>query len=232
MVNIFITSIIKGKNMLKVSLSILSFLTYLLTTGSVEAHVQLDYPVGGETFVAGEEVNIQWSILIEHDQENWDLYFSPDGGINWEEIQMDMDISQLNYRWTVPQIATENARIRIIQDNTGNDYSDNSSEFIVTDTPSSLELSGQNPKSFTLHTNYPNPFNPVTMINYELPITNYVNLSIYNLLGQKVETLVSERREAGFHQVEWDASGFPSGVYYYKIQTGKIQDVKKMVLVR
>jgi hypothetical protein len=85
---------------------------------------------------------------------------------------------------------------------------------------------------FRLYQNYPNPFNPTTIINYELPITNYVELSIYNLLGQKVTILVSERQKAGHHQVEWDASGFSSGIYYYRIEAGEFQDVKKMVLLK
>ena len=88
------------------------------------------------------------------------------------------------------------------------------------------------PKQIELLQNYPNPFNPRTIINYELPITNFVNLSIYNLLGQKVRTLVSEKKKAGYHQVEWDALGFASGIYIYRIKAGEFQDVKKMVLLR
>jgi len=85
---------------------------------------------------------------------------------------------------------------------------------------------------FKLYQNYPNPFNPTTKINYELPITNYVNLSIFNLLGEIVTTLVDEKQNAGYHQVEWDASGFPSGMYYYVLNAGEYRDVKKMVLIR
>jgi len=88
------------------------------------------------------------------------------------------------------------------------------------------------PQRFKLAQNYPNPFNPTTIINYELPITNHVNLSIYNLLGQKVAVLVNEQKRAGHHQVEWDASHFSSGVYFYQIDAGEFQDVKKMVLLR
>jgi len=88
------------------------------------------------------------------------------------------------------------------------------------------------PKKFMLKQNYPNPFNPKTIINYELRITSNVELSIYNLLGQKVATLVNEQQQAGYHQVEWDASGFSSGVYYYRIEAGEFQDVKKMILLR
>ncbi len=88
------------------------------------------------------------------------------------------------------------------------------------------------PEAFKLYPNYPNPFNPKTMINYELPITNYVDLNIYNLLGQKVATLVSERQNAGHHQIEWEAGDLSSGVYYYMITAGEFQDVKKMLLVK
>jgi len=91
------------------------------------------------------------------------------------------------------------------------------------------------PTGFNLKQNFPNPFNPKTTIVYhvraidELPLQ--VDLSIYNLLGQKVATLVNKRQRAGSYTVEWDASGFASGVYYYRIVAGDFQQVKKMLLV-
>jgi hypothetical protein len=88
------------------------------------------------------------------------------------------------------------------------------------------------PNSFELKQNFPNPFNPVTMINYQLPMTSEVDLSIYNLLGQKVATLVNERKRAGHHQVEWDASGFASGIYLYRLETEGYVETRKMVVMR
>jgi hypothetical protein len=88
------------------------------------------------------------------------------------------------------------------------------------------------PSEFKLSQNYPNPFNPKTIINYKLPITNNVNLSIYNLLGQEVATLISENQNAGYHQVEWDANGFASGLYFYILRAGEYRDVKKMLLIK
>jgi len=95
-----------------------------------------------------------------------------------------------------------------------------------------ITSSEQKISTFHLMQNYPNPFNPKTIINYELPITNYVNLSIYNLLGQKVATLIDKKQPAGYYQVEWDASGFSTGVYYYMLTTEKFQKVQKMILIK
>jgi plastocyanin len=101
-------------------------------------------------------------------------------------------------------------------------------------TISSVEEDGfsAQPATFRLDQNHPNPFNPTTTIGYFLPITGEVDLSVYNLLGQKIETLVSKRQQAGQHQVQWDAGQNASGVYYYLIKTGEFQDVKMMTLVR
>jgi len=88
------------------------------------------------------------------------------------------------------------------------------------------------PEDYTLSQNYPNPFNPKTNINYELPITNYIELEIYNLIGQNVATLVSEKQTAGTYQVEWNASHVPSGIYYYIFKTGQFTDIKKMILLK
>jgi D-alanyl-D-alanine carboxypeptidase len=88
------------------------------------------------------------------------------------------------------------------------------------------------PKDFALLQNYPNPFNPTTVISYELKVKSNVDLSIYNLLGQKVATLVSKDHTAGSYQVQWDATGFSSGVYFYKLETDKgFVETKKLVLL-
>jgi hypothetical protein len=90
-----------------------------------------------------------------------------------------------------------------------------------------------NPSSYHLSNNYPNPFNPTTIINYELPITNYVELNIYNINGQKVDNLVSAKQQPGKYQVEWDAGGYASGVYFYRLSTNTgFDQTKKLVLLR
>jgi subtilisin family serine protease len=88
------------------------------------------------------------------------------------------------------------------------------------------------PESFVLHQNYPNPFNPKTIINYELGIRNNVTLKVYDILGHEVATLVNEVQNAGTHRIEFNAGNVPSGVYFYRLESGGLVDVKCMMLVK
>ncbi len=98
---------------------------------------------------------------------------------------------------------------------------------------SAIEENGQTVKEFALHQNYPNPFNPSTIINYELPITNSVKLTVYNALGQKVRTLVNKKQAAGRYSLTFNAQGLASGVYILRLNTGNgFVQVKKMILMR
>lgn len=96
----------------------------------------------------------------------------------------------------------------------------------------SLSTEGNVPVSFGLQQNYPNPFNPATVIQYAIPNAARVELSVYNVLGQKVSTLVDEEMAAGNYSVEWDASQYSSGVYFYRIVAGDYNATKKMMLVK
>jgi len=87
--------------------------------------------------------------------------------------------------------------------------------------------------NFYLYQNYPNPFNPTTAIRYQLPISSQVKLSIYNILGQNVATLVNKKQPAASYNVEWDASRFSSGVYFYQLETNRgFTQTKKLILLK
>jgi len=88
------------------------------------------------------------------------------------------------------------------------------------------------PTSFVLQQNYPNPFNPSTNIQFEVPETALVTLTVFNSLGQQVEVLVSGIRRAGVHQVSFDASDLASGIYFYRLTTPKKVFTEKMLLVK
>jgi len=88
------------------------------------------------------------------------------------------------------------------------------------------------PTEFKLEQNYPNPFNPITEIEYALPKDCWVKLGIYNLLGQRVATLVNRKQRAGYKAARWDASSFASGIYFYRLQAGNFTKAKKMILLK
>ena len=106
---------------------------------------------------------------------------------------------------------------------------------VVTDTATEEPL--QLPKRYTLHQNYPNPFNSRTTITYDLPAATEVTLTVYNILGQEVRRLGSDRRLAGAHSVAWDGAdqgGQPvaSGIYLYKLSYGTGSQSRKMILLK
>jgi hypothetical protein len=95
-----------------------------------------------------------------------------------------------------------------------------------------VDHNGETPTEFALSQNFPNPFNPSTIISFALPKTAIVSLRIFNALGQEVESLVHELKEAGYYQARWDASNVPSGIYFYRIQAGDFVMTRKMILLR
>ena len=94
------------------------------------------------------------------------------------------------------------------------------------------EVAGDMLSSFRLNQNYPNPFNPETVIDYALPSPREVSLIIYDIRGRKVAQLVNSLMPAGYHSATWDASGFASGIYFYRIQTGDFIQTRKMLLLK
>jgi hypothetical protein len=88
------------------------------------------------------------------------------------------------------------------------------------------------PSKFEISQNYPNPFNTRTTINYALSIPSHVTIDIFDLLGRKIETVLNEEQQAGYHQIIWDAANQTSGLYFYRLSTGAISLTKKMLLVK
>ncbi len=152
---------------------------------------------------------------IESDATYTAQWFNPRDG----QYTFIDTIRQSSTEWSIPERPTQEDWILLVSktDLTGIDNS--TSKGII--------------YKFELAQNYPNPFNPKTTISYQLPITSSVDLSIYNTLGQKVATLVSKKQLAGSHKVEWDATGFASGVYFCRLQTeaGFLQ-TRKLVLFK
>ena len=108
--------------------------------------------------------------------------------------------------------------------------------FVFDNTSLSIE-NGILPKEFALYQNYPNPFNPITSLRYDLPNDGLVNITIYDMMGRIVKTLVNSSQTAGYKSVQWNATNdknesVSAGLYLYTIKAGEFSQTKKMILLR
>jgi hypothetical protein len=88
------------------------------------------------------------------------------------------------------------------------------------------------PNDYALYQNFPNPFNPTTIIKYLIPELSFVTLKVFDVLGNEIKTLLVEEKPIGSYEVEFDAIGLPSGIYFYRLQAGDFIETKKMILLK
>jgi hypothetical protein len=88
------------------------------------------------------------------------------------------------------------------------------------------------PHKYSLSQNYPNPFNPSTKIKFELQNGCNVKIIVYDLLGRTIKTLLNEYVDSGAHEITFDATSIPAGVYFYKLSTDNFSDIKRMILLK
>ena len=151
------------------------------------------------------------------------LFYTSNGGQNWEEYFTipspsinAITFTDMNTGWVVGSNGA------ILKTNSGGITA-------IEDKPEQITIS---PENFQLSQNYPNPFNPTTTIEFSIPKTEFVKLKIYNLLGQEVAALVSDKLPPGNYKYTWDASAFASGIYYYKIEAEKYTKTRKLILLK
>ncbi|MFO7526580.1 MAG: T9SS type A sorting domain-containing protein [Ignavibacteriaceae bacterium] len=150
-------------------------------------------------------------------------------GSNWDTLQTPLTLDDVikNFEFFNPNISYGISSNHIFFTNDGwVTYSIVDSIVTNVDTQQSL------PTQFILYQNYPNPFNPATVISYQLSVSGNVTLIVYDLLGRETSTLIDEYKPAGRYEVEFNATGLSSGVYYYKLIYGDKIETKKMILLR
>lgn len=215
----------------------ISFLLPVLMVSLAIAHVDLDYPLGGETFFIGDTVRIEWHPRQTHDPNNWDIEYSDDGGSTWSIIVEDLPVPQENYLWVVSQDEADEAYVRIIQDNVDGNYSDVSGPITILAEPVNLFDENSPVMSYTLEQNYPNPFNPTTTISYSLPQQSSIKLTVLDIQGRVVTILSESDKLPGNYKIQWngkDHSGnqVSTGVYFCRLQTGSFSQTIKMAFLR
>lgn len=134
-------------------------------------------------------------------------------------------------RFTPVAVTTYNARFLI----TSNAASSPDTIYVtgIGETSNGVQKAGSAPLTYSLNQNYPNPFNPSTTIRFTVQVTGFTTLKVFDIMGKEVATLVNENLEAGvYHQITFNASGLSSGMYFYRLQSGKFVETKKMLLVK
>jgi len=189
-------------------------------------------PNGGENWVVGTSQNITWTSTSV---TNVKIEYTTNNGTSWSNVIASTPASGGTYFWTVPNTPSMLCKIKLTDVVTSLLSAQSNGVFsIILPTSVNYEIT---PRIFSLHQNFPNPFNPSTKINFGLADKSKVTLQIYNALGQKVAELINGEYEAGYHNFDFDASGFSSGIYFYELianpSTGNVfRDVKKMIVLK
>ncbi|MBK7105281.1 MAG: VCBS repeat-containing protein [Ignavibacteriae bacterium] len=187
-------------------------------------------PSGLSAEKSENKIDLIWNKNLEADIQYYAIYRSFENNFNPDTISaftystsdtffVDSDI---NYNGTI------HYRISAI------DIHNNESEFsdivgvLVTDIASKEQI----PTKFELLQNYPNPFNPSTLIKFSIKEESFVNLSVFNILGEKVKDLLDKKLRSGFYEFSFNAADLKSGIYFYKLSTDKFTSIKKMILLK
>ena len=175
----------------------------------LNAHVELANPEGGETYYSGAIVNLSWVEVQAHNTLNWDLFFSLDGGSSWEILKADISLETRSYEWTVPATTTVKAKIRIVQDNVGDDYQGTSANFTI------LGATGIADPLKQIQMNvYPNPMLDYTNVEFENSMHVSHTLSIYNTQGKMLRSI--HNITSGFVKVE--RKNLAAGLYFISLR--------------
>ncbi len=190
--------------------------------------VNLSEPANNDT-LGGDAVQFQWTGTAD-----------PDKDPHWYEVRITGGFFDTTFRVNDTTVVLDNVFSRFASD-TYNWFVTVKDEWNTTasvDTFSfrydiTLDVNdAEQPFAFKLFQNYPNPFNPSTTISYELGERSTVSLAVYNMLGEKVADLVNEIQSRGSHHVTLNGAGLSSGLYFYKLQAGRLVETRKMILLK
>jgi len=206
----------------------------LLVQGFVEVagiELHLEYPDNEIEFV-----DLSSNVITDYTINNID------GEIHliWEDIDNSLTLPSnfelLTISFAVLPGTSANVPVNFLSayvvNELGTDFSVYASDAFVILNPISADDDPSLPTEFGLYQNYPNPFNARTIIKFDLPTSSKVTINVYDLLGRKMETLSDSQYDAGYHDIAWDASSFPSGIYFYVMKADDYVQTRKMLLLK
>ena len=179
--------------------------------------------------VSGSVVHLVWS---DERDGNLEIYYkrSTDGGVSWSAH------TRLTNNTAVSLSPSVTVSVQVVHVVWYDRRDGNNEIYYKRDTTGNvvriINIGSEISKEFSLYQNYPNPFNPTTNIRFDLPKSGSVKLVVFDALGREVATLVNEKLAPGTYEVDWNASQYPSGVYFYKLIAGDYVETKKMLLVK
>jgi hypothetical protein len=177
-----------------------------------------------------EGIHLTWDVSVEEDFQYFILEKSLNSEFQDYQTYEMIDTTYIDLEYVLNE--TNYYRLAAV------DHAGNISEYSVVVEATLLSLVGDlTPVVFALHQNYPNPFNPTTQIKYDLPEDALVSITIYDLMGRSIKSLVNSNQSAGYRSIQWNATnnlGEPvsAGMYIYMIQAGEFRQTKKMVLLK
>jgi len=200
--------------------------------------VEVNSPNGGEVWEVGETYQIQWTADDDLGIYSGEIFYSTYNGATWTLIDSVTGNPQ-TYDWVIPNTTSEFCMVKVVVRDGGNNSAEDVSDTVFTidteigiDEPNIPEITKSR-----LYQNYPNPFDTETTITFSLPEnTENTELTIYNIKGQKVMTLINKKLSAGKHSIIWKRNDknnkqVSTGIYYYKIKTGRFTSTKKMLFL-
>lgn len=208
----------KKLNFLFVFLSFLFLTTAAYSTTWTVTAAGISFTPANITVTVGDTVKWQWVEGI-HTTTSTTI---PSGAASWNA---PLDAANQIYRYVVthPGVYNYVCTPHITFGMTG----------VINASPIGIKPMGTGvPDAYNLSQNFPNPFNPATNIQFDIPKSTIVKLAVYNLIGQQEALLFNGELNAGSYNVDWDASSFPSGVYFYRLTTIDFSETKRMVLVK
>ena len=191
--------------------------------------VFIDSTLAGKNLLSGSSTNITWQ---SSGVDTVNIDYSIDDGKTWNNITTNYSAASNSYKWNVPDVASALCKIRI----SDRDDSEPDDDFISDSTFTIQTVASSNTNAvayaYNLEDNYPNPFNPSTIIKYELAANSKVVIDVYNSLGQLVEEVENSVQSAGSHSLSFNAKNLSSGVYFDSIRAVSLDGKQKYVSVR